>query len=316
MASPTLVGLPEEVLSDICDWVYWGHCSDLLEFALVSRHFYSVAKPLLYRTLRLNLVDPLEFAMTIQECRNKLVRDNAFKFVRCLYITTEPVSRPRKTGGSTKHHQQPQQWRYPTFCRDYQGLKDRRNFSGWMKQGTPAYLALEKKDFISSDTWKALFDLMAQLPAMGDLHYLVGEELQLALLEVLSNKEKPCRLHLHGRHLYSIEMTPRDPDALAFLHSPLLHTAYGSSYSLLTGSTEPLLAKLRTSQVVPSLKELYLDVSTMARMCPRHQQPLKLSVLSPMRSLVINENPFPKGPSTTCCCGSMNGSQAGNPVPH
>jgi len=141
----------------------------------------------------------------------------------------------------------------------------------------------------TSDIWGTLFDLMAQLPAMGDLHYLVEEELHPALLEVLSAKEKACNLHLHVRHLYNVEGSPPAPDALAFLRSPHLHTVYGGSYSLVTGSTEPLPALLLNFQDVPNLKELHLDVSNpVSRTGHQPQQPFNLSITSPIRSLVMD----------------------------
>ncbi|OIW26476.1 hypothetical protein CONLIGDRAFT_474035 [Coniochaeta ligniaria NRRL 30616] len=208
MTPPLLDDLPTEILSDICDWVYWGHCGDLLEFALASKKCYSVAKRLLYRTIHFNPANLSALRKAIRDCESSLERDGAFHLVRCLYITSEPNLRVC-----------PPSWRHPTFFRDYRDLNDFLELEPCMR-----FANSKARETIASEAWGLLIRLMAQLPALADLHYLVRAILPLRLLLSLQDKKKLCRIHHYSLSLESLEDPVPNPDLTALIRSPHLHS--------------------------------------------------------------------------------------------
>lgn len=249
MSPSLLFNLPKEILSDICHLVYWEHCSDLLEFALTSKQCYSIAKGLLYRTIKLDLVDSAKFATTVEQCREKLKDDMAFTLVRCLYITTEEMTLPTQPNIVPM----PGQWRYPTFFRDYQDLEDYRDFTGYMK----CIGRLRSQISISNATWQLLVDLITQLPALVDVHCVIGVPLPMLVLRAFDNPEKFYRLHHYDLDLRSLEAGMPDADLAALIRSPHLHAVhFGGVHQ--QNVLEAFTALVSDNTLAPNLKEFYL----------------------------------------------------------
>ncbi|KAH8908652.1 hypothetical protein BR93DRAFT_495101 [Coniochaeta sp. PMI_546] len=204
----SLIELPTEIFSAICDWVYWGHCSDLVEFALASKSCYSVAKRLLCRTISVDIADPQTFAVAVEDCRDTLSRENAWHFVGCLCITADKMHTYTVT-----QSQQQYRWRRPTLFRDYRGLQDHEQLQEYI---CTQFLDEDLDVKIQSNSWDLLLDLVAHLPALADIHYLVPAPVPARLLWSLENKDTFCRLHHHGLGLDG------DSDAMTTIHADLL----------------------------------------------------------------------------------------------
>lgn len=264
MVPPLLNNLGPLILRRICGWVYWEHTKDLLEFALVNKYWYSIAKQLLYRTIHvdLNYEDFYTMEQTVQDCRNILTRDHAFRHVRCLVITS-----CRMVLGS---------WRTPSTYRNYQGIKDHRAVFGSSSD--------RMSRVVSDAMWQLLFDLMTELPGLSDVHYNADCLPPKGLLSALDKKirVKHCRLHVHSHGQQILDRMATDPDMLAIVQSPYLHSLaitfeesedgfdmHGRpSYVL-----EEVTALMTEENLAPELREVYLHCIPVRKADPPPQIP-------------------------------------------
>ncbi|KAB5533640.1 hypothetical protein GE09DRAFT_367048 [Coniochaeta sp. 2T2.1] len=249
MAPPTLLTLPREILSQIGDWVYWNHCSDLLEFALTSKDCYAIAKPLLYRTIRFDPEDLPRLKASILNCRHTLTRENAFIHVRCLFISSPAV---RSASGGWRCPKSATEWRYPTFYRDYR------------PEGSPLAKVYAKQgrfpEMERNEAWKWLAELM-QLPALADMHFLQEHPFPKQLLVALQKRQKFCGVYHHRLNPDLLVHATPDADLSALVRSPYtfsIHVDLGLHNAGPSYITDALEALVTDRTLAPNLKDVYL----------------------------------------------------------
>lgn len=86
MSYSRLERLPAELLWRICEYVGHSHHPTMLSLAMTSKRCHSVAKRLLFHTIKFSVDSPLQLDLDVVECTGTLQRNSAFADVRTLVI--------------------------------------------------------------------------------------------------------------------------------------------------------------------------------------------------------------------------------------
>ncbi|KAI1382318.1 hypothetical protein F4677DRAFT_401626 [Hypoxylon crocopeplum] len=253
----TWQGLPSELVSHICEFLYHSHPSSLVSLAMSNKACYAAATTFLFRTIKFFVSTRGQLASRVKGRLRRLSRDGAFGRVHRLIVfgpgpdTSEDSQVYRRKIGL-----------YHTSASEHAtGLEtrfDEINCDAFQTDGSPVERVYQINEY-----WRPLAELIQQLPALQDLVYECSGQFPPCLLQILHEHLPKCRLHLDTFHLRSLssKWPIADGHELMIATSPCLYsinmkvrTGVGSTPVHHIGEVLRLVAGL-----APNLKEVHLD---------------------------------------------------------
>ncbi|KAH6839491.1 hypothetical protein B0I37DRAFT_386584 [Chaetomium sp. MPI-CAGE-AT-0009] len=243
MPTSPLENIPVELLTGICEYVGLSHRPSLLSFALSSKRCHSVAKRLLFHTIKVSVPaadSPGEWEFNIAECIRILERNASFADVRTLVITgprrdtrnywhDDDVSEDALTWAA---HGNTRSWSFGlplSLSELVDGDKDR--LQGLERRSTllpteHEYMSEAPDVTILTGTWQLLGRLVQMLQGLGDVLYAVRSPMPPCLLQSLLQYQPRCRLHVFTLTLRSLQLPETDRDELALVTAPCLYSVW------------------------------------------------------------------------------------------
>ena len=284
--APSLVRLPDEILTRICALVNQVHPPSLVALALGNRHLHSVAAAVLFEKVTFNITKPARLRNHVHQCTTVLRRYNAFRHVRCLVVVGFEDNEFNMHPTSTRNDQVSEcddvRWQHgPAQGHSFdwhvnhrmliQGDADYPDFT-WRVRADRAPL---QAAYNTDPSWTPLAELAQRLRGLTDVVYACPAQFPPCLLRALHDKARGHvpRLHLRTFRLRMLAHDPAampdiaDPHELALIASPTVHSIWSLDYSydttlpgaspvLLGTQTEALGRIINTEGLVPNLCEV------------------------------------------------------------
>lgn len=210
MQSISLEVLHPELLQRVCEYLDFNHPPSLLALAQTSKNCYAIASGLLFRAIKLTFSDGLQLVREVQEWETLLFRDGGFPHVRRLILCWSEMKRrnPYISLGSCERYED--DWELRT-CWDY----------------CPSKLPSASEGSVASQEWEVVVGLMKQMRGLADIFYACPMQFPPRLLQTLHEHIPRCRLHHYTFSLRTLYRESLDPNEMALVTSPCLHSIGG-----------------------------------------------------------------------------------------
>ncbi|PKY03512.1 hypothetical protein P168DRAFT_327575 [Aspergillus campestris IBT 28561] len=223
MPRGSLESLPPETLIQILELLNYEHPPSLLAVACTSKHCYSLATPLLFRTIKIIYGGPRKLSIDVQGYTEMLSRSAGFRYVRRLLIYSNDGDHD---GGHDGDHdgdhdddwEHDYQWKRPKTSRVERGESEASIFEphdGRMRWYSDNVQPIRDVNKLNKD-WNSLATFLKMLPGLTDLVYECSELLPPCVLGALHHCRPQCRLHVdlsnlpclygHPVHSYELEL--------------------------------------------------------------------------------------------------------------
>lgn len=280
--------LPTELLWRICEYVGHSHRPTLLSVAMASKRCHSVAKRLLFHTIKFSVGSPRRLAQDVIECTGTLQRNAAFADVRTLVITDSS-----KYWGNALPSTS---WFSGLPLSLVELIDDDQD----RLQGLDRHSLLEatqpKRRYSVARTdadWQALARLVQNLPALADVLYACSDQFPLCLLQVLLQHHPRCRLHHFTFQLHTLHLPATDSQELALVTAPCLYSIW-MQYEETDGYDDEGVPSYHAEAVdsmvrglAPNLREVHMFQYDG---CPEDEEGNPLPPRPPWKGLIVSSD--------------------------
>ncbi|KAF4216560.1 hypothetical protein CNMCM8980_010202 [Aspergillus fumigatiaffinis] len=214
--------LPPEIISLVVRFLADVHPLSVFRLLRVNKRCFalalSVAKSLVFHTVRLQFCHRERIDNQAAAVSAKLQKADAFRYVRRLIIEGF-------LSGDPPEEEYDDEWfpaRVSRFSplnrdpRDSYEFEEELNGTGW-----DLYYRDGDIDF---ECWESVAGLIQRLPALENLHHMHYEQFPPCLLQALHQYRPECRLHLHSFVLRSIWEPTAEEHEYCLVTSPSLHS--------------------------------------------------------------------------------------------
>ncbi|GIJ81688.1 hypothetical protein Asppvi_000188 [Aspergillus pseudoviridinutans] len=248
--------LPPEIISLVVRFVADVHPLSVFRLLRVNKQCFalalSVAKSLVFHTVRLQFCHRERIEHQVATVCAKLQKANAFPHVRRLIIEGFLLQDPYEAEDNDE-------WFPPRVSRFSPLNRDPRDSYEFEEEldGTGLDVCYRDRN-IDYECWDSVAELIKRLPALDNLHHLHYEQFAPCLLQALHQYRPECRLHLHSFVLRTIWEPTAEEHEYSLVTSPSLHslTPYYD-----TDRPEGIWQKqsfVRILGLAPNLKKIYL----------------------------------------------------------
>jgi hypothetical protein len=247
--------LPPEIISLVVRFVADIHPLSVFRLLRVNKRCFalalSVAKSLVFHTIRLQFCHRERIGHQVATVCAKLQKADAFPYVRRLIIEGFLAQDPPEVDYDDE-------W-FPARVSRFSPLdRDPRDAYEFEEEldGTGLDVCCRDRD-IDYECWGSVAELIKRLPALDNLHHLHYEQFPPCLLQALHQYRPECRLHLHSFVLRSIWKPTAEEHEYCLVTSPSLHSI--TPYYV-TSRPEGIWQKqsfVRILGLAPNLKVIY-----------------------------------------------------------
>lgn len=212
MGSTNFESLHSELIRRVCDYLDETHPESLLSFARASKTCYAIASGLLFRTIKLTVVDRQRLLQDVQAWETLLVRENGFRHVRRLILHC-PIEGEVLSGQHNRYLSLDSCERYS----DDLGLRSCRDLYIQRRVSHDEFKEVD----LTNEVWETLAHLMKRLTGLADIFWACAVRFPDCLLRTLHADLRRCRLHDYTFDLH-FERGSISPHAMALAESPCL----------------------------------------------------------------------------------------------
>ncbi|PLB38052.1 uncharacterized protein BDW47DRAFT_105743 [Aspergillus candidus] len=224
MPRGSLESLPREISLQILEVLNYEHPPSLLAVACTNKHCYSLATPLLFRTLKIIYGGPRKLSIDVQRYTEMLSRSASFRHVRRLLISSDHYDHDHDQDYDDEWERD-YQWKRSKTSRVERGESEESIFEPhdrrvrWHRDDVQPIRDVHKMD----DKWNPLEIFLKTLPGLTDLVFECRELLPPCVLETLHHYRPECRLHVDLSNLPCLYGHPVHIHELALLRSECLY---------------------------------------------------------------------------------------------
>ena len=216
--------MPGEILLHVCSYLADTHSASLLAFSLVNRRCFSLAKSLLFRTVKFELRTHDGLVRDVQECQNLLERNASFVHVRRLVVDMDL--------GPDRPFNPDYQWQRPRITVDDEygeqlKVETKEHYFHGYTVGDDLV-----RDWPEASA-QSLARLIERLSLLSDFVYGPPSKFPRWVLHALHRYQPQCRLRIKRFMLRSLNAPVMDPDEFMLVTSPCLYAikiGYGCAY--------------------------------------------------------------------------------------
>jgi hypothetical protein len=247
--------LPPETISLVVRFLADAHPLSVFRLLRVNKRCFalalSVAKSLVFHTVRLQFCHRERIGNQVAAVCAKLQKADAFRYVRRFII--EGV-----LSGDTPEEEYDDEW-FPARVSRFSPLnRDPRDSYEFEEElyGTGWDLCYRNK-IIDFECWESVAGLIKRLPALEHLHHLHYEQFPPCLLQALHQYRPECRLHLHSFVLRSIREPTAEEHEYCLVTSPSLHSITPYYDTSIPEGIWQKQSFVRILSLAPNLKVIY-----------------------------------------------------------
>lgn len=260
MPRRTPLYLPPEVVEIIIGYLTFEHPPTLLNFAKASRTYYACCRPAI-KSIKFHDINLMVSSSKrqVEEAVNRLIKrlkaEDGLHFVRQLII------------GYPTYEGEVHDWKPPRMselrCNKPADVYTTQ-YGEWVEcfeMERDTYCSWNSRSEPDLRAYKSVVKLIILLPRLKDLIWSRNAHVPLCIVEALRHDQPQCRLHLDGRlHICDLN-TAKNPEDLAFITSPSIHSIKVSGGDACYNSI------LRLAGLAPNLKKVRM------RRCPSFEGP-------------------------------------------
>lgn len=244
-STPSLSGLPSEILHQIAEVLDATHPRSLVAFAQTSKRLYAVASRFLFSTIKFTpLTDGKLLAKDVETWERILLRDGALQYVRRLILHWEGLY-----DGSGPLHS------------PYLSLKECERSDSDTNLETCWDLYDQEwcggtKSSIKEHEWALLARLLKKLTGLADFIFADPGPFPPGFLQILHDQLSTCRLHHYTFRLSTSDEASLQPDEQSLITSPCLYTI-GDLSAIISYSFIHVETLLLARRNAPSLRRVF-----------------------------------------------------------